>query len=138
LFSPAPYVRFQQYNYHHWEEAPPRLVQHRLLDGLHALEAAPVITARPTADARYRLETHLARFERLVDGGRYAALIELHVRLVRIDAPDAPLVVGDFRAEEPAADSTMEATAMAFGRAMDDVVAQLAAGLANRGPGAAQ
>jgi ABC-type uncharacterized transport system auxiliary subunit len=129
LFSQAPHVRFQQYNYHHWEEAPPNLIQHRLLDGLRTLGVAETLTLRPAAAASWRLESHLARFERLLAEDHQVALVELHVRLVEVGAPEDALLDAEYRVEQRAGDDSMEATARAFGSAMDEILAQLAGDL---------
>lgn len=125
LYSPAPHVRFQQYHYHHWEESPTELLRHRIVDALRAANVAPAVTDQGGGAVQFRLQSHLARFERLVDGEHFTALVEVHVRLFALADPAAPLLVADYVIEQPAEGSSMEATALAFARAVDRFLAAL-------------
>lgn len=130
LYSDDPgHLRFQQYHYHHWEDAVPHLL-HRWLDQwLEASGVASEVKDRPHGQADYRLQTRIARFERLIDGGRYAAAVSLEFILLPAGS-NAPLLRETLAVVEPADGNSVEATVRAFGRALDQVADQLSDRLA--------
>lgn len=129
LYSEAPYLSFREYHFHHWEEPPPRLFQRRLVEGLSRAGVAERVTDDGAATAAYRIDAEILRFERLLDAGSAAAIVEVDFRVVA-DSAEMPLLERTYRVEQPATTGTMAATIQAFGLAIDDVIARLTSDLA--------
>ncbi|GAB6042064.1 ABC-type transport auxiliary lipoprotein family protein [Endothiovibrio diazotrophicus] len=120
-----------QYHYHAWADAPPLLIQESLLLHLRSARAAPlVVTDDARADWDYRLYGRLRRFERLLDeAGGSRVVAELELGLESRDGRQ-PLLLKDYRAEEPVAEDSLDATAGAFSRALGRIYRDLTEDLA--------
>lgn len=126
LYSEDPgHVRFKKYHYHHWDEAPSVLFQRRLVDSLQDSGIATSVTEKSDAQARYRLHTQVLRFDRLVSPDGADVIVEIEARLVPSDAPLNPVLDNRYTRQEVAGSQSMEATVVAFSRAVDAVIEDL-------------
>lgn len=126
LYSEDPgHVRFKKYHYHHWDESPSVLIQRRLVDSLQDSGIAASITEKSDADARYRLHTQVLRFDRLVSTTGADVIVEIEARLVPASAPLSPVLDHRYTRQESADSASMEATVVAFSRAVDAVIEDL-------------
>jgi ABC-type uncharacterized transport system auxiliary subunit len=131
LYSDDPgHLRFQQYHYHHWEDAVPELLHRRLADQLRDSGVADRIGVRPDGTAAFRLESRVGRFERLIDGGSYAVVVELEFRLTPGSKPQRTLFE-DVYSETVDVSSSMDDTVKGFSAALDRTMDRLLADLEN-------
>ncbi len=130
VYSEDPqHLGLQQYHYHHWTDAPPRLVQQALVAYLRQAQMAATITSEAgRAQWDYRISGRVLRFERLrVEAGwQIAADVEL-----RVDAQHAtrPLLLRNYTRNLPAGGESMEATVQAFSTAVGEMFAAFTADL---------
>ncbi|MFZ5619938.1 MAG: ABC-type transport auxiliary lipoprotein family protein [Pseudomonadota bacterium] len=120
-------ARLQRYHYHHWIDAPPRLLEQRLADYLRAAGVASQVVARDDRlDGRYRLRLQLRRFEhqRGRDGGRVSLAVEL---LLSDGAGGGLLLRERIRAERPVAGDAFPAVIEAYRQCVADAFGQVRA-----------
>jgi len=110
-------TELQQHNYHYWNDVPPRLLQDQMVTYLRRSGAAGLVV---TPDMRVRADHQISgkakRFERLIGAGEPKVVVEIEFALLRL-SDDALLVVDTYRAEETAADDSVEASILALNRA---------------------
>ena len=108
----------EQYTYHYWVDSPRLLLQQALAARLRG--AHRVVTA-PSADARYTLRGHIAKFERQGTGKGASAEVSLEFELLSA-ATDVPEFARAYQRSVPLADDTMSSCAGALGQAAQDVL----------------
>lgn len=107
------------YHYQLWDEAPGVLLQRRLIESLRARRAAEMITDRlPATLAALRIGGTIERFERVKTAAGWIARVRLEIR-VEEDNLSAPLLLGQYGADVPAENATIQASVRAFGQAVD-------------------
>ena len=123
--------RLEQHNYQYWVESPPEMLSAVLLDYMRAANlATDVAEAGSRRPAGCRLTGTLRRMEQVVTAGAPSlAVIEVELMLERIN-DRALLLHRTYRAEQPAADLDMAATAQAFDSALAALLARFASDLA--------
>ena len=109
----------EQYTYHYWVDSPRLLLQQALAARLRG--AHRVVTA-PSADARYTLRGHIAKFERQGTGKGASAEVSLEFELLSA-ATDVPEFARAYQRSVPLADDTMSSCAGTLGQAAQDVLA---------------
>lgn len=115
----------EQYTYHYWVDSPRLLLQQALAARLRG--AHRVVTA-PSADARYTLRGHIAKFERQGTGKGAKAEVSLEFELLSA-ATDVPEFARAYQRSVPLADDAMSSCAGALGQAAQDVLASFATDL---------
>ena len=107
--------RIEQHNYHYWYESPPLMLRDALIDYLRAANAATgVVSEQDRREGGCELTGTLRRLEHVTAGGEPSvAVVEIEFILRRV-ANDAVLLHRTYRAEQPAADLTMDTTVGAF------------------------
>lgn len=131
LYSEDPdHVELRRYHYHYWEDAPPEMLQRRLIERLRDAEVAPTITERMTTRVDSRLQTRLRRFERDVDGSSAHAVVTVDFVLFDGSGQGDALFRGSYTRRVPADSMRMIDTARAFTRAVDGVIDEFLAQLA--------
>ena len=112
-------AELMQYHYHAWADAPPLLVQENLLLHLRRAGAARLaVIDDARTDWDHRTFGRLRRFERLLgEKGRSKVVTELELGLEARDGLQ-PLLLKDYRVEEPVHGDSLDATAQAFSRAL--------------------
>jgi ABC-type uncharacterized transport system auxiliary subunit len=123
--------RLEQHSYQYWVESPPLMLRDALVDYLREAGAATSVTVgearRPSG---CELTGTLRRMEHITAGGQPStALIEIEFMLERAN-DRAVLLHRTYRAEQVAADLTIDATATAFDSALGALFARLVADLA--------
>jgi ABC-type uncharacterized transport system auxiliary subunit len=126
------HLRFQQYHYHHWEDALPHMLHRWLVERLKAANLADELAAKATARENFRLGSRIDRFERLVDGDRFSVLVSIEFNLT--GEQGEPVFEQSFKASATANGSSMEATVVAFSSALDQIGGQLIEALADDKP----
>lgn len=113
--------RLEQYHYHLWISSPAQLLQEHARESLAATNlAAGVVTLDQGTRGDHVVSGKILAFERMTGNGNGKAVAELELQF----APDRhahPLVRKIYRAEEPAADGSMEAFAAAMERALGHI-----------------
>ncbi len=107
----------QQYDYHYWNDAPPRMLQDQMVtylrqSGIAAAVVTPDMSTRPD----YQVSGKARRLERLLGGGPPRVVVEVELSLRRI-SDETLAVVDSYSEEEPAADNSIEAAVEAMNRA---------------------
>lgn len=121
-------LTLQQYSYHYWVEAPPRLLQNQLVSFLRAQAAAPMVLTDVGVDAELILSGRIIRLERhLADGGSRAA-VALELRADRARDPQ-PVLLREYRAEVPLGEETVAATVAAVDRGLNDIFGEFSSDL---------
>lgn len=125
--------RLEQHSYHYWVESPPLMLRDALVDYLRGAGAATSVTVAEMRRAPgCELTGTLRRLEHITAGGQPStALIEIEFMLERTN-DRAVLLHRTYRAEQVAADVTIDATATAFDRALRALFARFASDLAAR------
>ncbi len=124
VYSEDPqHLALQEYHYHLWTDAPPRLLQQALVEYLRQAQMAATVTDEAgRAQWDYRINGRLLRFERLrvVQGWQIVAELEL-----RVDARNGtrPLLVKNYTRQLPVSGDTMEATVQTFSTAVAEIFA---------------
>ena len=111
--------RIEQHNYHYWFESPPLMLRDALIDYLRAAKAATgVVSDQDRRDAGCELTGTLRRLEHVTAGGEPSvAVVEIEFMLRRV-ASDSVLLHRTYRAEQIAADLTMDSTVNAFDQSL--------------------
>jgi cholesterol transport system auxiliary component len=123
LYSEDPAnITLKQYHYHHWQEAPPRLLQQQLRDYLRAHGAAPIVTLRnlgngPALHVRGRLE----RFEHIISDGRVIARVAMELGL---STDEKLLMSRDYTVDKPADSADVASVVSAIDAAVNDIFAK--------------
>jgi len=110
------------YHYQLWSDPPTHALQTRLVAALRASGIANLVTDRlPASTSALRIHGTIRHFERVGDGKTFKAVVAIEVRVEQDEGE--PVFEQEFRAEEAAADGTLNATVAAFGAAVDKVFA---------------
>lgn len=110
------------YHYQLWSDPPTHALQTRLVSALRASGIAGLVTDRlPASTSALRIHGTIRRFERVGDGASFKAVVAIEVRIEQDEGE--PVIEQEYRAEEPAADGTLNSTVAAFGVAVDKVFA---------------
>lgn len=125
--SDAP-LRVQQYHYHYWIDPPPQMIQDQVVAYLRSGGyAAKVVTPEMRLLPDYALTGRIKRLERIVDGSRFVAVMELEIGLS--NAHDNSLILlKTYVAEEPAG-KDMISTVEAFNRGITKILEKFVADL---------
>ncbi len=118
-------VVLTQYSYHFWTEAPPRLIQHQLIDYLRAAQAGRLVVGELQSEPALVVSGRIRQFERLEGGGRATARVDLELRLD--DARGRPLLVQDYSERIAAAGDDLGSTVAAFDQALNALFARFLA-----------
>jgi uncharacterized lipoprotein YmbA len=106
------------YHYQLWSDPPTHGLQGRLIDALRASGVSPLVTDRlPASTHALRIRGTIQRYERVGDGKSFKAVVTLEMRVEQDEGE--PLIEQQYRAEEAAADGTLNTTVAAFGVAVD-------------------
>ncbi len=126
LYSEDPGQRvLQQYHYHFWLDAPPRLAQDYLVAYLRKIGIAErVVEGHSGIAGTYTVSGRLKRFEQLLDQGNFRTIVELELRLWSPDAT-VPVMVKDYRAMVPVG-SGVTAAVQGYEKALDGIAAEFA------------
>jgi ABC-type uncharacterized transport system auxiliary subunit len=122
----------RQYHYQLWTDPPVRMLQRRLIAMLREARVSSQVTDElPASHPAIRIRGVILRFDRVpTTDGRWNAVVALKLRA---DARDGTPFVDDYyRAEQAAADASMNATVAAYGSALDSIFAQFQADLHKR------
>ncbi|MBL6935759.1 MAG: membrane integrity-associated transporter subunit PqiC [Alphaproteobacteria bacterium] len=121
-------LKVQQYHYHYWIDPPPQMIQDQVVSYLRSGGvAANVVTPEMRLLPDYALTGRIKRLERIVDGSRFSAVVELEIGLS--DARDNSLVLLEtYVAEEPAG-RDMASTVEAFNRGITKILEKFVADL---------
>ncbi|HET7064517.1 MAG TPA: ABC-type transport auxiliary lipoprotein family protein [Rudaea sp.] len=110
------------YHYQLWSDPPAHALQSRLVVMLRESGISGLVTDRlPASTQALRIHGTIRRYERSGNGGTYTVSVAIEMR-VEQDSGE-PLIEQDYHAEVLAADATLDATAKAFGSAVDKVFA---------------
>ena len=106
------------YHYQLWSDPPTHGLQARLIDMLRASGVSLLVTDRlPASTHALRIRGTIQRYERVGDGKSFKAVVTLEMRVEQDEGE--PLIEQQYRAEEAAADGTLNTTVTAFGVAVD-------------------
>ena len=121
-------LEVHRYPYHRWSDAPAILLQVELVAFLDAAAAADSVTPATTrVKPDYLVSGRIRSFERVLQPDSRAAV---EIQLVVTSAGgDEILVNRSYREERPAADSTMEASVVAFSEAVHAIFERFLADL---------
>ncbi len=109
------------YHYQLWSDPPSHALQTRLVVMLRASGISSLVTDRlPASTQALRVHGTIRRYERSGNNGAYTVSVAVEMR-VEQDSGE-PLIVQDYHAEVPAADTTLDASVKAFGSAVDQVL----------------
>lgn len=112
-----------RYHYHHWVDAPTRLIQQHMLAYLRtAGVATEVVQFQPGIRVEHKVKGRLVRFERMLAGGGGRVLVELELGLH--SGADTDLALVRYRAEVVAQDDSLHATVVAFSVALEQIYAR--------------
>ena len=128
------HLRFQQYHYHHWEDSPPRLIQGQLTRILRASGIASTTIDQRKGRINYLLESRIDRFDRLLSSTGATAHIEIEFWLVDEQDPDRILLHQQYEENVAATSMTIETTAVAFSRGLENISKRLLADLGQLQP----
>lgn len=108
------------YHYQLWSDPPMHALQTRLVVMLRESGISSLVTERlPASTQALRIHGTIRRYERSGNGGTYTVSVAIEMR-VEQDSGE-PLIEQDYHAEVQAADATLDATAKAFGVAVDQI-----------------
>jgi len=126
-------LELRQYHYQLWTDPPTRVLQRRMIEQLRKTGIAGEITDElPASHPAIRVSGIILRFDRAPnETGGFTATVALKLRAD--DASGVPMLDDYYRAEKPAADTTMRATVDAYGAALDQVFAAFYADLRKKG-----
>jgi uncharacterized lipoprotein YmbA len=106
------------YHYQLWSDPPTHGLQARLIDMLRASGVSTLVTDRlPASTHALRIRGTIQRYERVGDGKSFKAVVTVEMRVEQDEGE--PLIEQQYRAEEAAADGTLNTTVAAFGVAVD-------------------
>jgi ABC-type uncharacterized transport system auxiliary subunit len=110
-------VVLTQYSYHFWNEAPPRLIQHQLIDYLRAAQSGRLVVGELDGDPALTISGRIKEFERQEGGKQTTVRVSLELRLD--DAHRQPLLVQDYSEYAPAGGDDLSGTVAAFDQALN-------------------
>ena len=123
-------IALEHYKHHRWASPPARLVQAHLVANLRSSGLADTVVDKPVLGSdQLTLRLQLERFERVIDSESRAAAVTVRAELSNA-AGKAPLGTESFSAEVSANGVDMENTIVAFGKALDQVSAELVSWIA--------
>ncbi len=115
--------RLRAYHYQMWVDPPVRMLQRRLIGALRDLNASTVVADRlPSKASRWRVSGRIERFERVRRATGWVAVVQLQLRVEGVGS-ELPLLLREYRAEAPAAATSVKDSVTAMGAALDQVLA---------------
>jgi cholesterol transport system auxiliary component len=112
----------RSYHYQLWIDPPARLLQRRMVEGLRASKAAPLVTDRlPASTPSVHISGVIRRFDRVKQAGAYRIFVALEIRVERFG--NSPMLQQTYRSEVDASGGTLGDTVNAFGSAVDQTFA---------------
>lgn len=111
------------YHYQLWSEPPSSGLQAHMIAMLRDSGVAPLVTDRlPASNDALRVRSEILRYERVKqEGGTFAVEVAFGIRVEQGDGE--PVMEQTYRAEQIAADATMDGSVHAFGQAVDHAFA---------------
>lgn len=117
------------YHYQLWSDPPTHALQARMVNMLRDSGIAALVTDRlPASTQALRIHGAIRRFERMKAGEVYSAAVTVAMRVEQDEGE--PIIEREYKAEVPAADTTISSTVAAFGTAVDQAFAAFYADLA--------
>ena len=116
----------RRYHYHFWINSPADLVRDQLIAYLRKTETEKKITPEIEISGR------VLRFERIISPQQIKVIAELEVT-TRATTPGAKDVTRVYRAEVPATSDKMNDTAVAFGKALDEIFGKVVSDTGRKG-----
>ena len=116
-------LELRRYHYHHWLNTPADMVSEHFLSYLRSVLPTGKV-GRYTAEPRvgnYRIGGKLLRFERIMNSGSPIASVTLELWLNTDD--HTQVFTKEYSINEQAKDGSMHATAVAFGKALEQTYA---------------
>lgn len=112
----------EAYHYELWAQAPPELLQQRLIRQLRAAggDQLLVVERLRASQASIRVEGRVRHFERVAVGESFRVVVELALR-ADLAREGRPLVTRDYREVIDTPDPTLAASVEAFGEASDRI-----------------
>lgn len=110
-------IEFKSYYYHLWHESPGYLIRNHLLDYLRHCDAAAKVTAAADVPARLIVQGEVNELMQVRDDGPGYVSITMELQLRR-DGVQKPLLLNDYREQEPIAADNMQAVVAAFSRGL--------------------
>jgi len=113
-------LALKQYHYHHWEDAPPRLLRQQLVLFLREAKAAGTVIWGKETRSDQVLRGRLRRFEHVLrSGAPPLARVALELRLE--DNDGRTLLVKEYETEKPATGNDVESAVAAVNAAVNDL-----------------
>lgn len=107
----------QQHRYHFWVTSPPHLLRDYLVEFLRAADSAPVVVAGFSRDKGPRISGRILEFEYRTAKGTRTVNLGLELRVDR-RGEDVPVIIREYRWQEPVAGNAMDDIVAAFNRAL--------------------
>lgn len=127
-----------QYHYHHWTDAPSRMLQQHLIDFIHKNGLAKtVVSHEPGMKSDNIIYGKIGRFEQQFSGSRSHAIVEITLGL-RKDNKHMPAFVRVYKQHIPAASNNMHDVAAAFSTAVNRIFSDFISDVAQDGTTRAQ
>lgn len=117
-------LELRRYHYHHWVNSPVNIVSEHLLSYLRSVLPAGEVSrynAMQNKRKDYQIGGKLVRFERVLNNGNPQAEVALELWVGADQNPR--MLVNEYSASVFAQDGTMHATAIAFGKALEETYA---------------
>jgi ABC-type uncharacterized transport system auxiliary subunit len=114
-------LELHQYHYHHWVDAPTRLLQEHLIDYLRKTGAADrVMSYRPSGEPNYIVSGKIRRFEQVhtENGAQAHVTVDLELQLAASRSREI-LVLGDYNTEVAVQRGDMHAVIEGYATALD-------------------
>ncbi len=112
----------QRHTYHHWLDSPTAMLQVQMAAYLRAARAAPrVVTPELRLRPDYVLAGRVGRFERVFGESPPGVVVELEFTVTR-EADRELLLIATYREEREADGDGVGAAALAFDRALADIL----------------
>ena len=110
--------QLMQYRYHHWTDAPPRLLQEQLVSYLRAVRAAlTVVTTEHRAEPDYVISAKVRRMEQLVGAGNPSVSLSIELS-VRRERDGQLILIQVYDVERAVANQNMPDTVAAMSQAL--------------------
>lgn len=119
-------LSLKQYHYHHWNDAPPRMLQENIISSLRlAGVSKQVVNYDPARRSEYTLHGKIRRFEQFNRGSSSSIVIDIELRLDNKSGD--PVLIKDYRKELSAHSSAPHDLVIAFGDALSTIYADFIA-----------
>lgn len=116
-------LELQQYHYHHWHDAPARIIQEHLINWLqHKIPDSHILRLSQGEQSDIMLQTRVVRFERIHSRNGIGVLVEIEVVLQK---NYRTLHQKIYQQTVNVQHDTMHDTALAFGKALENIYTTL-------------